>query len=89
MEIEPDMVPEEAQSKLLAMGVPQYVFETLDVGSAKDKVDVISAIQNDHVDLLLSDLDLFLVVLRRNTKEFKDSNLQLNKALFNFLAFVD
>jgi cytoskeleton-associated protein 5 len=38
---------------------------------------------------LLSDLDLFLIILKKYTKDFKDANLPLNKAIFTFLFFLD
>ena len=37
----------------------------------------------------MDSLELFLVIFKKNTKDFKDSNLQLNKALFGFLLFVE
>jgi uncharacterized phage-like protein YoqJ len=57
-------------------------------GNHKEKVEAINSLQN-QIDAIMQSFDAIMVYLKAKTKDWKESNLMVNKEIFAFLSFCN
>ena len=86
------LTAEEAEMKLMDMGVPEAIFKGLEASSPKDKADTLSKFAqwvNENLSTIADCPDIVFRFLKAKLKDWKELNLMMNKenfALINSLC---